>query len=61
MTQRFTWSETKRQRILAERGFDLLRAARIFRGPVRATDVVSDGGNYTIDCLQAGYTGPNPK
>jgi hypothetical protein len=24
-------------------------------------NVVSDGGNYTVDCLQAGYTGPNPK
>jgi uncharacterized DUF497 family protein len=29
-----SWNEAKRQRILAERGFDLLRAARIFRGPV---------------------------
>jgi uncharacterized protein len=34
MAERFTWSEAKRQQILAERGFDLLRAARIFRGPV---------------------------
>jgi uncharacterized DUF497 family protein len=40
MTQRFTWSEAKRQRILAERGFDLLRAARIFRGPVMVTEDV---------------------
>jgi uncharacterized DUF497 family protein len=31
---RFTWNETKRQQILASRGFDLVRAARIFRGHV---------------------------
>jgi uncharacterized DUF497 family protein len=40
MTQRFTWSEAKRQRILAERGFDLLRAARIVRVPVMVTEDV---------------------
>jgi uncharacterized DUF497 family protein len=31
---RVSWNETKRQQILAERGFDLVRAARIFRGNV---------------------------
>ena len=40
MTQSLTWSEAKRRRILAERGFDLLRAARIFRGPVVITEDV---------------------
>jgi len=35
---RFSWSESKRRTILAERGFDLLRAARIFRGPVLMTE-----------------------
>ncbi|HEX3938131.1 MAG TPA: BrnA antitoxin family protein [Xanthobacteraceae bacterium] len=45
MTQRFTWSEAKRRRILAERGFDLLRAARIFHGPTIVTqDVRHDYG-----------------
>ncbi len=34
MTVRFSWNEAKREKILTDRGFDLLRAARIFRGPV---------------------------
>ncbi len=45
MKKRLTWSEAKRRRIIAERGFDLLRAARIFRGPVIVTkDVRHDYG-----------------
>jgi len=31
---RFTWDEKKRRNILVDRGFDLLRAIRIFRGPI---------------------------
>jgi uncharacterized protein len=31
---RFKWDEVKRQALFGERGFDLLRAARIFEGPV---------------------------
>jgi uncharacterized DUF497 family protein len=34
MNARFSWNENKRRRIQAERGFDLLHAARIFRGNV---------------------------
>jgi uncharacterized DUF497 family protein len=34
MDVRFTWNETKRRQIPTDRGFDLLRAARIFRAPV---------------------------
>ncbi|WP_373355655.1 BrnT family toxin [Pseudoroseicyclus sp. CXY001] len=30
----FEWDEAKRQKVLAERGVDLARAARIFDGPV---------------------------
>ena len=30
----FEWDEAKRQRLLKERGFDLLYAALIFEGPV---------------------------
>ena len=30
----FEWDEAKRQKILTERGIDLLYAARIFNGPV---------------------------
>jgi uncharacterized DUF497 family protein len=30
----FEWDEGKRQRLLLQRGIDLIRVARIFRGPV---------------------------
>jgi uncharacterized DUF497 family protein len=30
----FEWDEGKRQRLLQQRGIDLIRVARIFRGPV---------------------------
>ena len=54
MPRRFTWSETKRRRILAERGFDLLRAARIFHGPVMVTgDVRHEYGETRYIALGA--------
>lgn len=61
----FEWDEDKRQKVLAERGFDLLDAALIFEGPVLIKpDVRKDCGEPGFlalgmadgDCFVVVYT-----